>query len=1438
MNLVVSGAAAKAVLPPGGFRRHRALLVAIGDYTHGIPPLQTPRLDAGELARVLEELHGFEVELICDAEATSDAICARLEDLAFEMNGEDRAFIYFAGHGVALEGDAGPEGFLLAADAQRDDARTFLPMTRFNSALDRLPCRHLLAILDCCFAGAFRWASTRNLELSVEQVHQERFNWFIEGRAWQAIASAAHDQKALDVIAGEPLGARDRLGANSPFAAALIAGLKGAADRPRHDGLGDGIITATELFLHLEDSLSTLGGPKRFRQTPVFWPFQKHEGGQFVFLAPGHTLALAPAPPLSEDNSPWRGLEPYQPRHAEIFFGRGVVSDQLAGAVAEKPLVVVSGPSGIGKSSLILAGLLPRLPQGTQYLILRPGPAPLAALAAELGLGAAEAETFASDPTALAAAIERRSDPAPLVLVIDQAEELVTQQPSPEVKRQFLALLHEALRRCSDTLKIVVSIRSDFEPQFLDSDIGRLWLDARFSVPAMSRQELRRVIDGPAAVKVLRFDPPDLVEKLIDEVQQMPGVLPLLSFALSEMYRNFIRRRARDRTLTRQDYEALGGGVTGSLRMRANLLFDAFEQPTAETARRVLERLVSVEGGEFARRRVPRSDFESDDAGETSRADQVIDALLAARLAVGGAAEDGPYVELAHDALILGWDKLHQWVRTDARQLLEAQRLSRDAVSWERERRRRSALLWSNSARVATLRSLQRSHAIGLSRTEAAFARANIRRARINRALLVALLLAILVSAVAAIFNYLASETARELALNRRYAGDMASVARAWSSGDEAGARVILDGYAGGREEALRSFEWHLYRRTMTSGRPLFHDPGNSVLASAVSPDGNHLAFLSEDRPAIVVDLQSRKRFTLSAATTGARAIAYSATRSAFVIGGTGELRLWSVSRTQEIVLPLPGAQEVIALSLRNGSDAGAAVDEEGRLYRFDLGDRSAARFGTIAPSPGSKTVYSAKAVHSADGKTLLLANIEGALQLRDAATLRLRQRIALPQARLEGSWAAIDEIVMLPAGDRLAILDTRTGRVSLSDYIGDIVVSVAVRRDLIAVGGNWAGIELWHARDLRDPQTWEYVGVVRGFSGWPSSTLFLPRSDLLFATTLGGDAVQWTLSNAIRARVDKHNFKIMGLAQVPNGDVISADERGLIRRWNGKSRADRWRTFVGREMGDVVSADDEGLVVRRNGRTEVVAWEARHDRDIVSIAVASRLERVAVALQSSEIILLNSRTGAIAERMEGFGPLAASADGRHLAWIGGGRLWKLGGGSSGPVSLPLPAEDEEQSMESLALSPDGRLMAIGFGRGKLILVDAASGAVRAERVLAKDRIVWSIAFAPDGRTLAAGVDKAIHVVAVPDASDVASLVEHSDDVFSLAFSPDGKTLASGDRAGAIRLWNVKAWQATISIQNERRLNHDISYLSFSPAGDALMAGSESSWITIYSAAP
>lgn len=208
--------------------------------------------------------------------------------------------------------------------------------------------------------------------------------------------------------------------------------------------------------------------------------------------------------------------------------------------------------SGSGKSSLVKAGLIPylRANQPEEWYIiptLRPGESPFAALAEAIVDNIETTENKIDTIKSLSKTLKQAprqfldvianwrqiSTNTRLLLVIDQFDELITISKKQE-REQFLNFLGEALTAHSQQLCLVLTLRSDFEPRFLDSALKANWMSARFPVRAMRADELRQAIERPALEKMLDFEPPELVSYLIDEVGQMSGALSLLSFTLEE----------------------------------------------------------------------------------------------------------------------------------------------------------------------------------------------------------------------------------------------------------------------------------------------------------------------------------------------------------------------------------------------------------------------------------------------------------------------------------------------------------------------------------------------------------------------------------------------------------------------------------------------------------------------------------------------------------------------------------------------------------------------------------------------------------------------------------------------------------------------------------------------------------------------------------------
>lgn len=696
------------------FERHHAFIIGIDAYEK-VAALETAVSDARRLAEVLSAQQHFEVHApLLDARG-EDIRTLLHSTLRERVHEKDRVFFYFAGHGIAADGDDGPAGYILPADADPARPETLVPMEELQRALAALPCRHLLLVLDCCFSGAFKWSSRYRAVtgLMPKKIYRERFDRFVEDPAWQVLTSAAYDQKALDVIHGGATGDRGRVAAHdetahSPFAKALFEGLAGAADvRASETGEGDGVITATELYAYIRDQVEpeTIEQGQEKRQTPGFFPLKRHDKGEFVFLHPKHRLNLPPTP----KRSPYKGLEPFVEDDQLLFYGRDAVLRAMRAKLDLVRLLVVVGDSGTGKSSLVRAGLVPSLRRaGFDVLpVVRPGERPLAALEEAL----------------IAATDGKRS-----VLVVDPLDDAITRCPDPEERRRFDARLREILDS-GRVHRVVLTVRSDREPLLDGGALQGDWMEGRFEIPPFSLEDLKEAVVLPTMQEVLIFEPPELVEDIVGSLVGAPGALPLLSLTLNELYEAYRASGRRDRALTREDYEALGG-VEGVLRGRARALYESLDPAQRGTLRKVLLRMVSVEG-DLSSRRVPIAELDYSEE-ENPRVEDVVERLVEARLLVRGA----DFIEAAHPALFTAWKRLHDWIHVAGHdKLVLRERLAPDAEEYARTGNR--ALLWYDKPQLALAAAELGRPRHGFNARESAFIERSLvrnkRRARLVR---------------------------------------------------------------------------------------------------------------------------------------------------------------------------------------------------------------------------------------------------------------------------------------------------------------------------------------------------------------------------------------------------------------------------------------------------------------------------------------------------------------------------------------------------------------------------------------------------------------------------------------------------------------------------------------------------------------------------------
>jgi serine/threonine protein kinase len=395
---------------------------------------------------------------------------------------------------------------------------------------------------------------------------------------------------------------------------------------------------------------------------------------------------------LRSDESPYAGLKSFQESDAHRFFGR---ARDVAAAVArlrDLPLLGIVGPSGVGKSSFVRAGIVPALKaSGEQWstLVVRPGRSPMAALAYALapmlsttggtgGTGTGSVTNASADlsqqqqiierlyaePGYLGAALRTRARGRghSILLFIDQFEELYTQVPDARERLAFTACLAGVCDDATTPLRLVLALRSDFLDHVSEAPLllAELTHGLYFLTPP-DRAGLRDALIQPAEMAGYQFEAPSMIESMLDHLEHTPGALPLLQFAASQLWETRDRDR---RLLTAESYQRMGG-ISGALASHADAVVAECSPREQALLRAVILRLVT---SERTRAIVPVNELYelSSDSGEVSR---VVDRLVRSRLLVSqtvssapGGTSAGGTVELVHESLIHGWPLLRRWL--------------------------------------------------------------------------------------------------------------------------------------------------------------------------------------------------------------------------------------------------------------------------------------------------------------------------------------------------------------------------------------------------------------------------------------------------------------------------------------------------------------------------------------------------------------------------------------------------------------------------------------------------------------------------------------------------------------------------------------------------------------------------------------------------------
>ena len=1138
--------------------------------------------------------------------------------------------------------------------------------------------------------------------------------------------------------------------------------------------------------------------------------------------------------------NPYRGLESFHPEDAPIFFGREELTEKLwqrFRALYDKPrpcrMLAVMGPSGSGKSSVVLAGLLPALRtrpvpglEPPRVVRCRPGERPVENLARALLplLPADSAMLPASRQLAIEKLLRDRSAPteglrrfaadlpdvarAPLLVVVDQFEEVYTLCKAPAERNAFVELLLHAAGSASGEVTVVLTLRSDFfgETQQQHPELNRAIAAQHELVPAMSREELRRAIAEPARLSGRTLDSA-VVDLLLAQAYGSDGALPLLEFALTQIWEGM--SSGKDPAATLDEL----GGVGGALAKQAQSLYARLDLPAQRISRRALLRMVQLgEGTRDTRRRVLLSELCGQGVSEA-----MVQAALrpfadprARLITFSTHRQDSAavMVEVTHEALFDQWKELRAWInegRADRRfheRSYEAARLWREAGS-------PPGRLW-RSPDLDLLTDFARRCADDLTPLQYAFWQAGLRQHTIERALrfVSAGLIVALILSAAIIYRTKEHQRADEAA---GHTEDIRQ--QLLSTYMEKGRERLLQG------EPLHALLW--LQRAYQQGK---REPAlRYLLAESMRP--------VDATQHVLVGHQARV-WQAAFSPSGTRVI---------TAGWDATARLWD-AQGGRLLFSLLGHSDMV-LSAAFSSDGTrlitASNDRTARLWDADSG-------APLAVLSGHTDVVW-QASFSVDKSRVVTASFDKTARLWDART---GQSLAVLQGHtdlvLSAAFSPDGARVVTTSKDRTARLwDAATGQqVAVLAGHTDVVVDAKFSPD----GTRLITASKDHTARLWDTVTGQPVGVLEGHQKGIRQAAFSPDGAQVVTASADKTARLWTVaSGQLLTTLQGHTAPVLHATFSPDGkQLVTAGKDRTARLWDAatgqqaallQGHADTvWYAAFSPDGSRIVTASDDQTARLWDATREPTLTVLRgHSAPVLHVAFSPDGGRLVSASADGTVRLWDTQAGkSIAVLQAHAAPVwtaTFSPDGARLVTASGDGTARLWNAHTGGLDTTL--HGHSRSVRCARFSPDGARV-VTTSSDRTAIVWSAENGQALIRLAGHESAVLDARFSPDGaHIVTAGDDQTARVWDARTGQSLAILRGHTDAVTHAEFSSSGADVVTASKDNTARLWRAETGQAFAKLQGHAET---IWQATFSKDGARVLTASEDNTARLWDA--
>jgi WD40 repeat protein len=1106
--------------------------------------------------------------------------------------------------------------------------------------------------------------------------------------------------------------------------------------------------------------------------------------------------------------NPYQGLSAFKEEDADFFFGQEKFVNNLVEVTQTQPLVAVVGPSGSGKSSVVYAGLIPKLRKEGNWLIesFRLGKEPFLSLASALvrQLEPAAGETqqlreavgLAGDlqngritlQQVVSRILERNSEKR-LLLVIDQFEELYTLCQVKQEQRLFAdALLTEIAQQ---NITLVATLRADFYGYVLSYRPARDVLQ-EFTpqlLSSMKREELQQAIELPAQKLEVQLEP-QLTQHILDDVGEEPGNLPLLEFALTRLWEKQINRE-----LTHQAYEEIGG-VKKAIANHAEQVYQKLSETQKKQAERIFVQLVRPgEGTEDTRRVATRAEVGEENWNLVSYL-----AGYPARLVVTGRQEQEDTVEVVHEALIREWGTLREWINANRQFRTWQERLKVALREWKNNNHDAGGLLRGVPLSVAE--DWLRQRAGEMTQEERDFIQVSVQERNREKeeredARRTQIIVLSGFSAIALVLAGVAGFGWWRAAINE--INSLAQYSDALLSSDKSKA-VKVNLKAVLQMQQIPWVDTDTYTQVELA---LLNTISNIATPSTL---GGHIGLVYE------VSFSPNGKLLATAS-------------------GDNTVKLWDTSTGLEIKTLRGHTDWVLGVSFSPNGKLLATASADNTVKLWDTST------GLEIKTLTGHTNWVNDVRFSPNGNLLATCGSDRIVKLWDTST-------GLEIRTLTGHTNSVYAVSFHPNGKLLAtsgddttvkLWDVSTGLEikTLRGHTNSVNdVRFSPNGKLLATGSGDNTIKLW------DPFTHQEIKTLRGHTNSVWGISFSPNNKLLATSSHDKTVKLWDTSTGQEIRtLTGHTKLIWAVRFSPNGKLLAtASDDKTIKLWDTSTGLEI-KTLTGHTnwVNKVSFSPNGKLLATASDDKTVKLWDTNtgleiktltgHTNSVNDVSFSPNGKLLATGSFDKTVKLWDTSTGLEIKTLTGHtnsvNDVSFSPNGKLLATGSSDKTVKLWDTSTDLEIKTLTGHTN--SVRAVSFSPNGKLLATGSSDKTVKLWDTSTG-LEIKTLTGHTDLVRTVSFSPNSKLLATGSDdKTVKLWDTSTSLEIKTLTGHTNLVRAVSFSSNGKLLATGSDDKTVKLWDTSTG---LEIRTLTGHTNSVNAVSFSRDGKLLATGS------------